>query len=113
MYFSETPEGQQVFIDSLDKTHEYFFAIVGINITGLLMDLLRNRDLEFQLFKTKCELNDLHAVYCKVYQLFNQFWKESKPKDIMEFSKIFSKFKVNLLNKFWMDELFGENKALQ
>lgn len=90
---------QHVLSHSHHPVHGYCFAIVGINLTSLAWVLLRDGSAKTYIYNiSKClpSVRLFHQFYSYLFYQFDRFWLESKPKDIMEFSNIKSKFENNI-----------------
>ncbi|XP_055933159.1 ELMO domain-containing protein 2-like [Argiope bruennichi] len=102
LYFAteHSETARHVLLHSNHPTYGYSFAIVGINLTSMAYDLLRNKTLQVHFYnsvKGKPKMNDFHYVYCYLFYEFDKFWLSEKPRDIMEFSRIRAKFQDNVL----------------
>lgn len=73
----------------------YTFAIVGINMTSLAYNLLKDGSAKTYMYNAKSfpEVQLFHRFYCYLFCKFDRLWRESKPQDMMDFSQIFDKFK--------------------
>jgi hypothetical protein len=104
--------------------HQYFpFAATGINMTAFVVDLLANTNLHRLLIShmdrillqdtidsmegcsedEKCihfTIAVLHDFYSRIYISFGKLWVESKPKDLMEFPRIFDIFKKQIRTEY-------------
>ncbi|KAF2346543.1 ELMO domain [Trinorchestia longiramus] len=87
---------------------QYSFAIVGINLTHLVLTLLNDGSLKNHFYNIAVKeikeattakkagqaglqlpsLRQFHQVYCYVFFEFDSLWRNEKPKDIMEFNRI-------------------------
>lgn len=77
----------------------YEFAIVGINLTCMAWQLLRDGDAKTYIYNTSKSLPSLrvfHQFYSYLFYEFDRYWIECKPKNIMEFSSIKEKFERNI-----------------
>jgi len=113
VYFSEarTDRARQLLSKSNHPTVGYPFAIVGISMTSLARDLLREGALRNHFFNTirrAPQLEDFHRVYCELFSIFDCFWTKTNPPSIMEFVPIRHKFHTALRNS-----LSGEEAILQ
>lgn len=72
----------------------YAFAIVGINLTSMAWQLLRDGSAKTYFYNAKSlpTLRNFHQFYCYLFYEFDQFWIDSKPTNIMEFSSIREKY---------------------
>uniref|UniRef100_A0A6V7LW16 ELMO domain-containing protein n=1 Tax=Bracon brevicornis TaxID=1563983 RepID=A0A6V7LW16_9HYME len=86
----------------LHSTHPkygYAFAIVGINITSMAMRLLKDGTAKTHIYnssKTLPTIRAFHQFYSYLFYEFDEFWIESKPNNMMEFSSIQEKFETNI-----------------
>ncbi|CAG9853763.1 unnamed protein product [Phyllotreta striolata] len=92
---------QHVLTHSYHPQHGYCFAIVGINLTSLAWTLLKEgcaKSYVYNNIENEISLKMFHHFYCYLFYEFDRFWMECRPKDIMEFSNIKSKFEYNIRN---------------
>lgn len=90
---------QHVLSHSHHPVYGYCFAIVGINLTSMALQLVRNGDAKTYFYNTsKClpTIRLFHQFYSYLFYEFDRFWLESKPADIMEFPSIKLKFENNI-----------------
>ena len=73
----------------------FTFATVGINITALLYSLLVSRSAD-EYFYTHSSIEDFNHAYKLVFEKFGQYWVVEEAKDVMDFSRIFGKLRVDL-----------------
>ncbi|GIY19656.1 ELMO domain-containing protein 2 [Caerostris darwini] len=104
LYFAteHTDAARHVLLHSNHPTYGYSFAIVGINLTSMAYDMLKNQSLQVHLYnsvKGRPFIKHFHYVYCYLFYEFDKFWLSEKPRDIMEFSRIRSKFQDSVLKK--------------
>lgn len=88
----------RVMVSEADLPYKGFpFAITGINITNLVLDMLTERKFSDR-FDPQIEtaLAQFNSIYCDVYCLFHHWWNESAPKSIMEFPLVFGRFHAAL-----------------
>ena len=79
----------------------YAFAIVGINLTSLAWNLLKQGNAKtyfFNMSKGFPTMKLFHQFYSYLFYEFDKYWIECKPKDIMEFSSIKDSFECNVRN---------------
>ena len=76
----------------------YGLAITGINITVMLVDALQSGQLKNYFYENKIEIEQFHKIFSKAFLLFDHYWVEENPEDIMKFSQIFDLFKAKLLD---------------
>lgn len=79
-------------------TTGYGLAITGINITVMLVDALQSGMLKNYFYQNKIEIEQFHQIFSKAFLLFDHYWVEENPEDIMKFSQIFDLFKAKLLD---------------
>ncbi|XP_028966757.1 ELMO domain-containing protein 2 [Galendromus occidentalis] len=87
---------------SLHPKYGYSFAIVGINLTHLIHNLLRQGKLKTHLYnamRAVVGIEDLHKLYCYVFVEFDRLWLAEKPRDVMEFGRIRDKFEQILVER--------------
>ncbi|XP_019878399.1 ELMO domain-containing protein 2 [Aethina tumida] len=90
---------QHVLSHSHHPIHGYCFAIVGINLTSMAWVLLKDGEAKTYFYNTSRSLPTMrlfHQFYSYLFYEFDRFWIECKPKNIMEFSSIKSKFETNV-----------------
>jgi len=113
VYFSEfrSDRALQLLSKSNHPTKGYPFAIVGISMTALARDLLREGALRNHFFNTSrraAQMEDFHRLYCELFSIFDCFWTRTNPESIMEFVPLRHKFQNALRNS-----LSGEEAILQ
>ena len=64
----------------------------------MLVDALQSGQLKNYFYQNKIEIEEFHKIFSKAFLLFDHYWVEENPEDIMKFSKIFDLFKVKLLD---------------
>lgn len=104
LYFASnyTDAARHVLSHSNHPNYGYSFAIVGINLTKMAYHLLKDQVLKvhfYNVIKGSPEINDFHYVYCYLFYEFDKFWLSEKPRDIMEFYRIRTKFEAFLLKR--------------
>ncbi|XP_064413966.1 ELMO domain-containing protein 1 [Latimeria chalumnae] len=85
-----------------DKAIGYSFAIVGINITDLVYNLLLSGALKTHFYNVAPEVPTLahfQQTFCYLMHEFHKFWIEEDPLDIMEFNRIREKFHKRILKQ--------------
>ncbi|XP_017786006.1 PREDICTED: ELMO domain-containing protein 2 [Nicrophorus vespilloides] len=84
---------------SLHPVHGYAFAIVGINLTSMAWQLLRDGHAKTYVYNT-CKavpsVRVFHQFYCYLFYEFDRHWLACRPKSMMEFSDIKTKFESNV-----------------
>eukprot|EP00128_Syssomonas_multiformis_P005742 Colp12_sorted_trinity150504_noHs@24091 len=80
----------------------FSFAIVGINLTGILVQLLKEGTLRHQAHRISAERGyhyaptTLHEMYCAAFVRFSDLWWQEDPENMMAFGAIRDKFVANL-----------------
>lgn len=82
----------------------FTFSTVGINITALIYSLLVSRSAD-EYFYTHSSTEDLNQAYQIVFEKFGQYWVVEEAKDVMDFSRIFTKLRLDLERNL---EAYGE-----
>ncbi|XP_046853838.1 ELMO domain-containing protein 1-like [Xenia sp. Carnegie-2017] len=103
LYFASKQNNvcRKVLSESRHPKYWYSFAIVGINITALSLDLLKTGALKPHFYNTvsgKPTMDDFHKVYCYLFRTFSAFWLEQKPASVMEFNRIRDEFRVTVVS---------------
>ncbi|KAF7987687.1 hypothetical protein HCN44_003550 [Aphidius gifuensis] len=86
-------------LHSVHPKYGYAYAIVGINITSMALRLLRDGTAKTHIFNTSKTLPTIrafHQFYSYLFYEFDEFWIESKPNNMMEFSSIQEKFESTI-----------------
>lgn len=102
LYFASEYEGpaRHVLSHSYHPIHGYAFAIVGINLTSMAYNLLKDGTAKTHIFnasKNCCPtLKTFHQLYCYLFYEFDRYWIDSKPQNMMDFSNIREKFENNI-----------------
>lgn len=99
LYFStnDTDNARLALNNSNATVKWYSFAIVGINITGFMNELLVKGELDVFLYGLgKPNLESIHDFYSRVFIKFDETWIESDARDIMDFGRIFKVFKATI-----------------
>ncbi|XP_034487012.1 ELMO domain-containing protein 2 [Drosophila innubila] len=106
LYFASAynDAAKHVLLHSMHPTLGYTYAIVGINLTALAFNLLRTGAakthfynqvaLHKQNFST---IEDFHKLYCYLFFEFDRFWKDSSPRNIMDFREVYQAFEITKL----------------
>ncbi|XP_018567429.1 ELMO domain-containing protein 2 [Anoplophora glabripennis] len=90
---------QHVLSHSHHPVYGYCFAIVGINLTSLAWQMLKDGSAKTYVYNTSKSLPSIrlfHQFYSYLFYEFDRFWLECKPRDIMEFSSIKDRFENNI-----------------
>lgn len=101
LFFSNEYKGAatHVLSHSNHPQYGYAFAIVGINLTSMAWQLLKDGDAKTYIYNTSKSLPSLrlfHQFYSYLFYEFDRYWIECKPKNIMEFSNIKERFEINM-----------------
>lgn len=101
LFFTTEYKGpaSHVLSHSRHPVYGYAFAIVGINLTSMAWQLLRDGDAKTYVYNVSKSLPTMrlfHQLYSYLFYEFDRYWVECKPKDIMEFSNIKEKFERNI-----------------
>ncbi|KAG8033971.1 hypothetical protein G9C98_008452 [Cotesia typhae] len=86
-------------LHSVHPRYGYAFAIVGINITSMAWRLLRDGAAKTHVYnssKTLPGVRAFHQFFSYLFYAFDEFWIESKPTNMMEFSSISLKFENSI-----------------
>lgn len=97
-----TDASRQLYSHSNHPQYGYSFAIVGINITGLAVQMLNAGHLKthfYNLVHGKPTIEHFHQVYCYLMYEFDKFWFTEKPRDIMQFNPVKEKFQKQLIQR--------------
>jgi len=95
--FNET--AKHVLKCSHHKISWYSFAITGINITALELDLLRERHLQYYLITHESSVDSFNEFYCYLFTEFNNYWfKRPEPVTVMNFNEVFTNFKKKIID---------------
>lgn len=82
---------------SLHPKQGFAFAILGINLTSMAYNLLRDGRAKTHFFNVSRRMPNIdafHHFYCYLFCEFDKFWIDSNPSDIMDFYGIRQKFEV-------------------
>ncbi|KAK5583875.1 hypothetical protein RB653_005479 [Dictyostelium firmibasis] len=74
----------------------YPFAITGINITALVLNLIDKPHFKIYFFKNGSTLDQFNELYSLVFISFDRFYQSKKPKSIMEFNTIKKEFEIKI-----------------
>ncbi|KAN0052710.1 hypothetical protein ACTA71_006814 [Dictyostelium dimigraforme] len=74
----------------------YPFAITGINITALILNLIDKPHFKIYFFKNGSTLSQFNELYSLVFTSFDRFYQSKKPKSIMEFNTIKKEFETRI-----------------
>ncbi|XP_065156612.1 ELMO domain-containing protein 2 [Atheta coriaria] len=101
LFFAQEYKGPatHVLSHSHHPTYGYAFAIVGINLTSMAWQLLKDGNAKTYVYNTSKSLPTIrlfHQFYCYLFYEFDRYWIECKPKNVMEFSSIKQRFEENI-----------------
>lgn len=104
LFFAEQypSAARHVLARSHHPVYGYSFAIVGINITHMAYTLLRCGDAKTHFYnasKRFLEVRAFHQFFCYLFFSFDELWRQEKPKDMMEFSRVRDKFESQVKQK--------------
>ena len=97
VYFTENfkEESQNIFLHSNHPIQGFPFAITGINLTHLVVQLMIEGHLKTHFFNQSTPfywIEDVHKVYSYLFVAFNTFWIKERPENVMQFNFIRKKF---------------------
>ncbi|KAG8185739.1 hypothetical protein JTE90_000725 [Oedothorax gibbosus] len=93
---------KHVLLHSSHPKYGYSFAIVGINLTSMAYHMLKDQKLKVHFYnfvQNEPSIKDFHYVYSYLFCEFDKLWLAEKPRDIMEFSRIRTKFEEQILKR--------------
>ncbi|XP_043191742.1 ELMO domain-containing protein 2-like [Amphibalanus amphitrite] len=101
LFFSKhyTSVARHVLTHSHHPTYGYSFAIVGINLTHLALQLVRSGQARSHFYNAcagHATVTAFHRFYCYLFFKFDAFWLAAKPRDIMEFGSIRDQFAAQM-----------------
>lgn len=101
LYFATEYEGpaRHVLSHSYHPIHGYAYAIVGINLTSMAYNLLKDGTAKTHFYNTSRNLvtmKTFHQFYSYLFYEFDRFWIDSKPQNMMDFSNIREKFEQSI-----------------
>lgn len=101
LYFATEYQGpaRHVLSHSYHPVHGYAFAIVGINLTSMAYNLLKDGTAKTHFYNTSRQLATMktfHQFYSYLFYEFDRFWIDSKPQNMMDFSNIREKFEQSI-----------------
>lgn len=111
LYFAEeyNAAARHVLSHSMHPSHGYTFAIVGINLTSMALNLLMNGSAKTHFFNLSApclSVKHFHRFYCYLFYEFDKFWLECEPSSLMDFSNIYARFLSNII------EQLGDNHTV-
>ncbi|KAJ3099057.1 ELMO domain-containing protein 1 [Phlyctochytrium planicorne] len=84
---------QRVLQSSRHETAWFSMAVVGINITGFVISLVRTRQLQGYFYKFGTTKDVYEEFYCYVFDSFEKIWTQyATPLTIMDFGRVFQEF---------------------
>lgn len=86
---------------SMHPVHGYAFAIVGINLTSMALNLVVDGSAKTHFYNKRNapEYEDFNEFYCYLFWQFDKFWLDQKPKDLMEFAIHQKQFEKSIRQK--------------
>ncbi|XKL59189.1 hypothetical protein PGB90_000205 [Kerria lacca] len=108
LFFVREYNNQAIYVlqRSLHPTQGYAFAILGINITNMALNLLIDGSAKTHFYNISRRMPNIdifHRFYCYLFLEFDKFWIISKPVNIMDFVSIRQNFE-NVIRKSLKDE---------
>ncbi|ORX60103.1 hypothetical protein BCR36DRAFT_408464 [Piromyces finnis] len=100
IYFAQNfnDTAKHVLSCSHHKISWYSFAITGINLTALELELLRERYLQYYLISHEASIESFNEFYCYLFTEFNNYWfKRPEPVTVMDFNDVFKSFKGKII----------------
>lgn len=98
--FENWPEkGLKIYGQSQHPKFGFSFAITGINMTGIVYDLLRSGKMKGHLYNLPQDeyfIEDFHNFYVDIFYEFADYWVYREPQNIMSFGVIRDDF-VNII----------------
>lgn len=86
----------------------YPFAITGINLTSLTLNLMTSSNLRTHFFNLSASstrhedghfwIQDFHQAYVLIFTAFHSFWIKEDPVDVMQFRFVREKFVHRLMS---------------
>ena len=91
-------EARMMYQQSTNQETWYFFCVTGINITGKLLECLKQNPVPFSLdnfllahlevIRTESDFaGALNHLYFQTFTLFNDMWVKGRPTNIMNFTQ--------------------------
>jgi len=78
----------------------YSFAITGINLTALELELIRERHLQYYLISHEASVESFNEYYCYLFTEFNNYWfNRDEPVTVMNFNTVFKSFKKEIIKR--------------
>eukprot|EP01133_Synstelium_polycarpum_P020529 gene20529-24649_t len=101
LYLATTyPEESQKILVAANTQFKYPFAITGINLTSLLVNMLDKNQLRSYFMFNGFTTQQFNELYSKVFIQFNEFYQSKRPDTIMQFNTILKEYTAQLTNKF-------------
>lgn len=103
VFFAENYNGEarQTLVHSHHPTLWYSYAIVGINLTSMAYNLLKDgslRDYFYSSVTGEPAIYHFHRIYCHIFTEFDRFWFAEKPKSVMDFGIVRDKFEKKVVS---------------
>ncbi|KAI7861284.1 ELMO/CED-12 family-domain-containing protein [Spinellus fusiger] len=88
----------------------YPFAIAGIHTTRFAVELMKNHQLQWFLYRHDVQTG-YSEFYCSVFSMFDTFWTtHAPPLTVMDFEVAFKRFKTKVEVELWFDLLLPLEK---
>ncbi|KAJ3091376.1 ELMO domain-containing protein 2 [Quaeritorhiza haematococci] len=92
-YAKHHPGSCQRVLRSSHQESWFSMAIVGINITGFALELVRTRQLQLYFYTYGTSKDVYHEFYCYLFDNFEKHWtSQSTPLTVMDFGRVFKEF---------------------
>eukprot|EP01113_Clastostelium_recurvatum_P042658 TRINITY_DN6930_c0_g1_i2.p1 TRINITY_DN6930_c0_g1~~TRINITY_DN6930_c0_g1_i2.p1 ORF type:complete len:166 (+),score=38.86 TRINITY_DN6930_c0_g1_i2:389-886(+) len=89
----------QTLFNCVSSPAGYPFAITGINITAMLVDLTRKGLLNSHFRHYGPSMDEFNELYCHVFVMFNAAYTAARPQDVMSFGPIMQSFKEDFISQ--------------
>eukprot|EP01132_Coremiostelium_polycephalum_P010057 gene10057-12326_t len=95
-YFAtnHTENAQKLLVNANTK-YKYPFAITGINITSVLVQMLEKSALKNHFIYSGSTIQQFNELYVKIFIYFDNYYQSKKPVNIMQFGPIMKEFTNN------------------
>ncbi|ALC46662.1 CG10068 [Drosophila busckii] len=123
LYFAShyNDAAKHVLLHSMHPTLGYTYAIVGINLTALAVNLLKSGAAKTHFYNQVAAhkqnfstLDDFHKLYCYLFFEFDRFWMDSSPRNIMDFREVYQAFEITKLQALHNDgTIFKTNLVVE
>jgi hypothetical protein len=111
-FLSESRENSlEVYRVASDSKTWYFFCASGINVTGKIIELIENQQLDEILINYKGDIilfiNNLYDI---LFTNFNKFWLKRGIKSFMQFNTMLEEFMRREVHKYLNHNLIIKKK---